>query len=149
MSSNNYSTELKPDPRLRRLTIISGTVAALLGLLIILSATIAVHWRALASLFWALFSARELFNMVAGYQRIRRICIDSDGSVELLMVEGERVPATLLAGSIVLPTLAWLRLQAHDGRCSCELIRSKSSQDKQWRRLQVIWRHLGAGGGSC
>ncbi len=146
MSSNNYSTELKPDPGLRRVTIISGMVAALLGLLIILSATIAAYWRLLASVIWLVFSARELIKLHAGHKRIRRIRINPDGSAELVTNEGEQLPATLLAGSIVLPTLAWLRLESHDGFRSCELIHGKSPQDKQWRRLQVIWRHLGAGG---
>jgi len=111
-----------------------------------MSATIAPYWRLLASAIWLVFSARELLNIVAGHKRIRRIHIDSDGSVELVTNEGEQLPAKLLAGSIVLPTLAWLRLEAHDGRRSSELIHGKNAQDKQWRRLQVIWRHLGAGG---
>jgi hypothetical protein len=131
---------------MRRITIISGIVAALFGLLIILSATIAPYWRLLASAIWLVFSARELLGIVTGHKLIRRIHIDSDGSVELVTNEGEQLPAKLLAGSIVLPTLAWLRLEAHDGRRSSELIHGKNAQDKQWRHLQVIWRHLGAGG---
>ena len=146
MSSNTYSTELRPERRLRRAVILTGLVANLLGLLIILSATIALHWRVLASLFWLLLGARELLDISAGHKRIKWICLDCDGSVELITRQGDRLAATLLAGSIVLPTLAWLRLQAHDGRRYYELIHGNISQDEQWRRLQVIWRHLGAGG---
>jgi len=54
--------------------------------------------------------------------------------------------ASIEAGSVVLWHFAWLRFRTENGRRHVELMRRKTAQNKDWRRLQVIWRHLGAGG---
>lgn len=146
MSSYTYSTELKPDPALRRLVVLSGVAATVIGLITIAVLSLPFIWRALAALVWLLLNGRDLSLIVKGYKRCRRIRIEHGGAVELLVPDGNWAPATLLAGSVVLRRIAWLRFETQDGRRFAELMCRKKAQNKEWRRLQVIWRHLGAGG---
>ena len=141
-----YSSELDVDPRMRRLVLICGWLALLAGAGICLSMPLAWQWRLAASSLWVLVSERELRIMTNGYKRYTGVRLDANGDAALLTRGGDWSPATLLAGSLVLPSLAWLRFKDHDGRQQLELIACKCPENKAWRRLQVIWRHLGAGG---
>ena len=144
--STTYSSELIADPRLRRLVLICGWAAMLVGAAICLALPIAWKWRLAASCLWMLISERELRVIAGGYKRYKGFRIDANGAVALLTRDGDWLPASLLAGSIVLPSLAWLRFKDQDGHHRAELIACKCPENKAWRRLQVIWRHLGASG---
>ena len=146
MSSQTYSTELQPDPALRRLVILSGVAATVIGLVTILVLSLPPVWRALAALVWLLLNGRELFLIAKAHKRCRRIRIGQGGDVELLAPDGNWTQARLVSGSVVLRKIAWLRFETQNGRRSAELMCCKYAQNKEWRRLQVIWRHLGAGG---
>lgn len=123
-----------------------GWLALVAGAVVCLSMPLGWEWRLAASSLWLLVSERELRVMANGYKRYRGIRLDANGDAALLTRDGDWSPATLLAGSLVLPSLAWLRLKDQDGRQRVELIACKCPENKAWRRLQVIWRHLGAGG---
>ena len=107
---------------------------------------LAWQWRLAASSLWVLVSERELRVMANGHKRYAGVRLDANGDAALLTSRGDWSPATLLAGSLVLSSLAWLRFKDQDGRQRVELIACKCPENKAWRRLQVIWRHLGAGG---
>lgn len=145
MSSPTYSTELQPDPRLRRIVLLCGIVAALVGLALLLTLRIALPWRALAAVAWLIANTRQLFGIANGYKRCQRIRIDQSGAVTMQAPDGCWFPATLIQGSVVLTDIAWLRCKAEDGQQFAELIAAKSVRNESWRRLQVIWRHVGAG----
>ena len=149
MSSHTYSTELSPDPFLRRVVILFGIAAAVVGLAMILALSMPPVWRAVAALVWLVMNGRELALMAKGYKRCRRIRIGYGGDVELLGRDGGWMSATLVSGSVVLRKYAWLRLETGEGLRFAEPVRAKNAQNKDWRRLQVIWRHLGAGGRNC
>ena len=70
--------------------------------------------------------------------------IDSQGIVQIRAADGCCITATLCSGSIVLRRAAWLRIRVGNARPHCELIRRDAAENKHWRRLQGIWRHLGA-----
>ena len=118
----------------------------LVGAAICLALPIAWKWCLAASCLWMLISERELRVIAKGNKQFRGIRIDANGAAALLTRDGDWLPATLLAGSVVLPSLAWLRFKDQDGHHRAELIACKSPENKAWRRLQVIWRHLGASG---
>jgi hypothetical protein len=141
-----YSSELDADPRLRRLVLICGWLALVAGAIVCLSMPLAWEWRLAASSVWLLVSERELRVMANGHKRYSGVRLDANGDAALLTHGGDWLPATLLAGSVVLPSLAWLRLKDQDGHKWVELLACKCPENKAWRRLQVIWRHLGAGG---
>lgn len=110
----------------------------------ILLTPIAMRWRLLGAALWLASSARDVIVLRRAQRRFDRIRLLQDGSVLLRGRDACWFPATLAAGSIVLQRFAWLRFEADDGRKFAELLRCKSPQNESWRRLQVIWRHLGA-----
>ena len=89
----------------------------------------------------------------SAHKRYRSVRIHSDGTAQLLDNSGEWHSATLCKECIVLSTFAWLKLKPAQGGTYCELMRGgargNSRENQQWRRLQVIWRHLGTVGRSC
>ena len=60
------------------------------------------------------------------------------------VVGGEWRTASLLSGSLVLPGVAWLRISVGTGPAYGELLTGNPRKNEDWRRLLVIWRHIGA-----
>ena len=143
MSSSTFSTELIPDPAMRRLLIAAALAATLLGLLAIFSLPISDFLRASAGLVCLLVTGVELALISCAHKQYTRIRIHSDGAVELRDRDGDWQIATIANGSIVLQKMAWFRLKPANGGRYYELVRGNSRESEQWRRLQVIWRHLG------
>jgi hypothetical protein len=54
----------------------------------------------------------------------------------------------MLSGGVLLSELGWIRLSVvlPDGRKLVlgEFVRGNARESADWRRLQVIWRHIGA-----
>jgi len=138
--------ELKPESLLRRIVILYGIGATALGTALIWMLAIEATWRCAAAVVWLLLNGRQLCQIASGYQHCRRIRMGPSGAVQLLGPDGCWFAATLLPGSVVIGRLAWLRFEAEDGRRFAELLRQKCFGNKDWRRLRVIWNHLGAGG---
>jgi len=95
-------------------------------------------------LVWVAFGRFELRQLEQGFDACKAIRIDSNGEVTILVNDEKWVPATLLTGSVVLRKLGWIRLKGESGQIFLELIRGDARQSQNWRRLQVIWRHIGA-----
>ena len=145
MSSNTFSSELTPDPLLRCLVIGTGIAAMAGGVIAIAGLPFAGSWRSLWAVLWTIVACYELKAIADGNRHCQRLRIEQDGSMQITVASGCCIPATLSAGSVVLGSFAWLRFTAENGRRHVELIRRESPGNKDWRRLQVIWRHLGAG----
>lgn len=146
MSSQSYSTELIPDVLLRRVLLLAGLVATCVGCIMLLLLPVAWPWRGLAAIAWLGINMRDLSVIRAGHRRCDRFRLQHDGDVEIRSHDGCWFPATLVRGSVVLPSVAWLRFESENGQRFAELLWRKRAQSEAWRRLQVIWRHLGAGG---
>lgn len=146
MSSNTFSIELKPESLLRRIIIFYGISATALGTALIWTLAIETAWRHGAAIVWLLLNSRQLCQIANGHQHCRRIRMGPYGAVQLQGPDGCWFSATILPGSVVFGRLAWLRFEADDGRRFAELLREKGFGNKDWRRLRVIWNHLGAGG---
>ena len=124
--------------------MLSGLALMLVGFALIAGLPLSGGWRGLAMLTWGGACWRDLLSLAGAYRQYRSVRIFSDGSTELRRAEATVASAQLLPGSVVLPRLAWLRLRLEDGSTSGELLRGNIREDEDWRRLQVIWRHLGA-----
>jgi len=144
VSSNVFSIELQTDPVLRCTVLLTGALATILGIMMILTLPMNLAMALAASLLWSVISMRELLLMCKAYSRYRRLRLDSAGKVALISDSGDSQAATLLAGSVVLGRLAWLRIESSDGLRFAELMCGNGRENKQWRLLQVIWRHFGA-----
>lgn len=148
-SSSTYATELVPEPCLRRLVTAMALAGYLLGLAIVLlwqpgattSVLVVIAWTALTLVEWLL--------LTAGQKRFCRIRIDARGAVTLLDREGQWQDASLRSDSVVLARVAWLGLKPEHRPRYFELLRGNCRENEQWRRLQLIWRHVGRAGRSC
>lgn len=146
MSSNTYSAYLTPDPWLRIVVLTSGRLLIAAGLVVILTLPLDVAIRGIVCACWAATGRFELQRLQRGFMSCIEIRVGVGGEVFLLNDHGQWLPGTLLTGSIVLRKFGWLRLQSADGLRFAELVRGDARESQNWRRLQVIWRHIGAGG---
>jgi hypothetical protein len=144
VSSTAFSTELRPEPLLRIAVQLSGLTTLVFGLLALLLMPVGGVWRILASLSWLFFCMQELRIIRAAYSQYLAVNIDAVGEVRLVTRSGEYHAAVLLPGSVLLPSCAWLRFKTENGLVFGELMRGDSRESNDWRRLQVIWRHIGA-----
>ena len=144
MSSNAYSSCLTPDPWLRIVVLTSGRLLVAAGLVPILTFDLAAAIRAAACLVWVVAGRHELMGIERGFESLNAVRLSSGGEIAVLNNDQQWLPVTLQTGSVVLRNLAWLRLQAANGDTFVELLRGNARQSHQWRRFQVIWRHIGA-----
>ena len=93
---------------------------------------------------WLGLCGHEWVALWRGYTRSRGLRIAAGGHVERECRDGSWQPARLCAGSIVLPRVAWLRIDPPNMSPYAEPLRGDCSESEDWRRLQVIWRHVGA-----
>ena len=70
--------------------------------------------------------------------------LDADGGIRCRRGPGIWERLELLPGSVVTSGWAWLRLGEAGGPDYAELLRGDMRQSHDWRRFQVIWRHIGA-----
>ncbi len=116
------------------------------GALAVAALPAATPWKALGLVAWLAVGGRDLWLIASGYKQCARVRLHHDGNVQVFSDRGQSAAATLCAGSVVTAGFAWLRIELAGGRRLGLLVRRKASENKDWRRLQVIWRHLGAGG---
>lgn len=124
----------------------AAVLVLLLGLGVILFLPLALGWRVAAALLWSLLACRDLVQLEYARGRCAKIRVFPQGQVLLYGSDGRLRDASIVSGSIVLRRLAWLRMRLPNGCCYSALLRGNSRESQQWRRLQVIWRHLGSAG---
>ncbi len=142
MSSREYAADLPISDALRRIVIASGIAAGLAGFVCILALPLEPKFVAAFAVIWLAFSLREITTLRSAYSAYRHLRIRAGGAVTLRGPTGEPVIADLLPGSLVLRRVAWLRLEVENGCRFGELVVGNSRKNKDWRHLQVIWRHL-------
>jgi hypothetical protein len=129
--------------------LLAALATMALGILLILSLPIDNMLRIAGVIGWCFTAGREIVDISTSHKRYSRLRVFADGSVELCAGDGQRQAAAIGRGCVVLPTVAWLDLSLSGGGRYRAMFRGNTRECKQWRRLQVIWRHLGAAGGSC
>ena len=133
-----------PDLLLRRVVLGAGVIALAAGLIAIATMTAAASVKLLLTAALALSGIVELVVITRGNMRCERLRIEAGGTLQVYDRSGACRLARLESGSLVLRRLAWLRFRTTDGRRHAELLCRGRAQSHEWRRLQVIWRHLGA-----
>ena len=141
MSSSRFETVLTPEPRLRQCVLLCGALAMITGFVLIVLMPLAPVWRIPLAAAWVGESLRELRGLARGAARLRFIRLDAEGNISGIGPDGRLEALTLLSGSIVLSRLGWLWLQFSDGSRYGELLRGDPARDREWQRLQLIWRH--------
>ena len=144
MSSSKYSAELATQQKLRVLVLLSGVGLGAMGLVLIFRLPLHFAVTAGMALAWSVLTLSELAAIYQGFRGRCGLRVCADGSLLQRDCEGCWRAAELLPGSVVLPRLAWIRLRVGRGARSAELLRARGQKRRDWRRLQVIWRHIGA-----
>lgn len=144
MSSSTYSTCLTPDRQLRGLLRVSASLLGLLGVGIIVLSDLPGALQFVLLLFWGAEIGRQRCVLRRSQWNCSVIRLSNDGTLRVKDRLGEWRLAELMPGSIVLRQIAWLRYRDHAGQTNVELLRGNSLECQQWRRLQVIWRFIGA-----
>lgn len=119
--------------------LLCGGVAAIAGAAIIIATPVSGVLRLLILVAWAGECARECRALRRGGSRLLALRLDTEGGITGFGPDGRREPLVLLAGSMVLRRLAWLRLRFADGSTHGELIMGDPDTDPAWHRLQLIW----------
>ncbi len=143
-ASTSYSAEIRPDRQLRRVVLATGALLFLAGLALVPFVAVSPVLKILLAAAWAGLCGREWGALCRAYVSSGVLRIAAGGQVERRRRDGTWEPARLCAGSVVLPRIAWLRVAPRNGPPYAELVRPKSDASEEWRRLQVIWRHIGA-----
>ncbi len=147
MSSRRFVADLKPDPYLRKIVMLAGCAALIIGLLLLMRLPAAVPIRLALVVPWLIGGVRQLSRQSRGVHRIRAIRLEV-GEAWIIDRQGRRAAVQIMSGSIVLPRLAWLRLRLADGLVCGELLRGDATVCEHWRHLQILWRQgPGAYGG--
>ena len=148
MSSTEYFAEIRPDPVLRRIVLASGVALSLAGVPLILILPVAAEVRATGAFVWLALAARELSRARHAWFSCHALRFCADGRVAVRIPGQTWQPASLLSGGVLLSELGWIRLSAvlPNGRKLVlgEFVRGNARESADWRRLQVIWRHIGA-----
>jgi hypothetical protein len=148
VSSTAYFAEIHPDPFLRRVVLTSGALLALAGVPLIFALPVAAGIRVAAACLWLALAGNELSRARQAWNSCHALRFFADGTVVALVPGQAWQPATLLPGGILLSKVGWIRLSVAlpTGRKLVlqEFLRGDGHRSVDWRRLQVIWRHIGA-----
>lgn len=146
MSLPEYSACLRPDPGLRRIVVAGALLLIGGGCGAVAVLPLSPGSRAVLALIWICSGSVELVYTLLGFRRCLSMRIHAGGATTVYDRDtGIRV-AELAPGSLVTARFAWLRLRAADGTRYTEPVSGSCRQSEEWRRLQVIWRHIGASG---
>ena len=148
MSSTAYFAEIRPDALLRRIVLASGLALALAGLPLILILRVPLEIRIIGSIVWLGSAASELARLRRAWNSCQAMRFFADGTIEVLIPGQIWQPASLLPGGVLLRQLGWIRLSVTlptgQKLVLGEFLRGNGRESPDWRRLQVIWRHIGA-----
>jgi hypothetical protein len=140
VSSKGFEVVLDPAISLRSGVLAFSASATLLGVALIGNLPLRPVLKVLFVLLWVCHGLLEIVAQLRGMSRTGRLRIGARGTLDALSPGGETRSLELLAGSLVLHRLAWLRFRFEDGLEYGELLSSSGRQDDSWRRLEVIWR---------
>ena len=144
MSSNGFSVFLRADPGLRRLVLVSGALLLVAGVVAIAVTPVSATVRVLIAVPWAVWGVVELILLNGHWRTYAAIRVWPDGRAALLNAGGDWCPATILPGSVLLSRCAWIRVRPEGGKAFAEPLRGARRKCHDWRRLHVLWPHIGA-----
>ena len=97
----------------------------------------------LAVSIWCLSSGFLLVRGVAAQRNFNAVRLFAGGAAKVLDGEGRWQPVALTGGSVLAGRFAWLRFRDQSGRLFQELMGTDRRQNREWRRLHIIWRFIG------
>jgi hypothetical protein len=129
---------------LRRFVQWSAAAMALAGVAVIASLDAPVAARLSAVHVWCVIMACQVGALRRSWGQCAGFRVHADGSVEVRNSAGEWRCGQLEPDGVLLRRWAWIRLRKGSGRPFAEPLRGSCRDSREWRRLQVVWRHVGA-----
>jgi hypothetical protein len=126
------------------IVIFSGHLFCAVGCVLLLTLPFDMTWCLLLCACWLGSYWLELSGLRRGHSNCLAIRLHAGGAINICDRSRDWVPATLQRGSLVFTRLAWIRARSEDGQMYTELLSGDARASHEWRRLQVIWRHIGA-----
>ena len=93
---------------------------------------------------WVAVCYRERLQLQRGWATCRALRVTSTGGIGVRDIAGQWHEAQWVSGGVLLRKIGWIRLRNHHGVVFSELLFGDARTSTDWRRLQVIWRHVGA-----
>ena len=124
--------------------MVAGVLLALAGNILIVTLPLAISTRVFWMAVWTFSTLRELVLLRRAWAGCFALKFVASGEIKLLGPDHEWRPAELCSGSILLRSIGWLRVKTAAGHVFAELVCADRQQRRDWRHLQVIWRHVGA-----
>jgi hypothetical protein len=118
--------------------------AALIGIVVIAGLEAPLALRLCGSAAWTVIVGAQLGALRHGWSACLALRVYADGAVAVLGPDGEWSPGRLEPDGVLLRRWGWLRLRARAGGPFAEPLRGACRESREWRRLQVVWRHIGA-----
>jgi len=112
----------------------------LAGVAIILSMPLPSILKLLASGMWLAGNIRQCRGLLRGAARIQYYSMEALDCLAGVAPDGRQQVLKLLEGSMVLRRFAWFRVRFPDGSNYVELLPRTVARDRDWQRLQLIWR---------
>ena len=103
-----------------------------------------IEWKIAGGIIWSGSSAYRLWQLGRAYAENDILRVGADGSLVIERADGCLHAASLCGGSFAVQRFAWLRVSPSNGAPYAELLRGNERESEEWRRFQVIWRHIGA-----
>jgi len=144
LSSNIYSARLSADEWSRSVVKGSAIVLFVVAALLIVNMPLAIPARIAVGLCWGVIAYAQMRRHALGYRSYRDIQVLAGGELRLQNMQLEWVSGELRSGSVLWRRIGWLCIDTQDGGRFAELIVGRRQSAREWRRLQVIWRHIGA-----
>ena len=139
MSQKKYRQPLVLEPRSsRRLFIILLAVHLLAVSVLFLPLTLSWYWRSLVLLAIVFSAWSSLYK--SRFNRIKNACWRMSGDFELELINGKKLRANLLSGSLVTEWLIILHLACKNGRKREWLLLPDMIDSETYRRLSVRLR---------
>ena len=138
-----YAVHLEPDKRLRRLQLACGVILYAAGAALLWGMPIGMLPKVGTVVAWLAIGRLEWRRQLRGFRRVAGIRIHETGALECLDSCGTRQSVSLMAGSVVLRRLAWLRLKFGDGSHYGELLSGHAQRQAEWHGLQLTWAQCG------
>ena len=116
----------------------------LVGLVVILGLAAPLPMRLAGAALWTAVVAGQMARLHLGWVSCLALRVFADGSVAVLGPDGAWTPGRLEPDGVLLRRWGWIRLRAGSGHPFAEPLRGSCRESREWRRLQVAWRHIGA-----
>jgi hypothetical protein len=129
---------------LRRFVQWSAVGAGLVGVAVIAGLEAPLALRLCGGAAWPLLVGWQLRALRSGWSTCVALRLYADGAVTVLGPDGEWSTGHLEPDGVLLRRWAWVRLRTGNDRPFAEPLRGACRESRDWRRLHVVWRHIGA-----